>query len=96
MGEFNRNAVGILVLIVGGCALLFGAVAAGAVPMFLGQGVSSMSAMNYSNVLHAELQLQEELRSPAVAADARRRRRSGLPVALIGLSLVVLAFFIAG
>ena len=95
MGEFHRPAVGLLVLGAGGLALLFGAVSAGALPMFTATHAGSPSEMNYSNVLHAELLLQQEARDPAIAADVRHRRRIAVRLGVVGLSLVVLAFVIA-
>ncbi len=96
LGEFQRSAIGVLVLWAGGLALLLGAVSAGAFQLFNSANAAALSPMNYANTMHAEMLLREEMRSPAVAADARRRRRFGLRVVLIGLSLVVLAIVIGG
>jgi hypothetical protein len=96
LGEFHRSAIGVLVLWAGGLALLLGAVSAGAFQLFNSANAAALSPMNYANTMHAEMLLREEMRSPSVAADARTRRRFGLRVVVVGLTLVVLAIVIGG
>ncbi len=95
-GTFDRAAVGLLVLVAGGLFALVAGAAAGGVHYYGHSLGSQMPATNYERTMIAELEIQQQLSSEAVAEDARKRHRGSLPLVAIGVSLIVLAFFISG
>ena len=92
LGEFNRTAVGMLTFIAGGLLMVAGPIVMGALPL-MGTGDQGM---NYTNILHNEMLLQQSLRDEHVAADLRKRRRAGLTLLAAGFSLLFAGLVIAG
>lgn len=92
LGEFNRTAVGLLALIAGGLLMVAGPIVMGSLPL-MGTGDQGM---NYTNILHNEMLLQQSLRDEHVAADLRKRRRAGLTLLAAGFSLLFVGLAVAG
>jgi hypothetical protein len=97
LGAFNRSAIGLIILAAGGMAMLFGVVSSSALPLFGSPFGGGMSALNYTNVMHQEMLLQQQVRD-AHSPHAERRRKpiSSFGLVVIGLSLLVLGFVVAG
>lgn len=92
LGESNRTAVGSLTFIVGGLLMVAGPIVMGSLPL-MGTG---LHGINYTNILHSEMLLQQSLRDEHVAADLRKRRRTGLTLLAAGFSLLFVGLVIAG
>lgn len=92
LGEFNRTAVGSLTFIAGGLLMVAGPIVMGSLPL-MGTGDQGM---NYTNILHTEMLLQQSLRDEHVAADLGKRRRAGLTLLASGFSLLFVAMAVIG
>lgn len=92
LGESNRTAVGSLTFIAGGLLMVVGPILMGALPL-MGTG---LHGMNYTNILHSEMLLQQSLRDEHVAADLGKRRRAGLTLLASGFSLLFVAMAVIG
>ena len=92
LGEFNRTAVGMLTFIAGGLLMVAGPIVMGSLPL-MGTGDQGM---NYTNILHTEMLLQQSLRDEHVAADLGKRRRAGLTLLASGFSLLFVAMAVIG
>ncbi|MGE0601435.1 MAG: hypothetical protein AB7J35_18470 [Dehalococcoidia bacterium] len=94
LGDFNRPAVALLMLLIGSIFLLMGAVMGGALP-FAGSLPGAVPGLDYANTMNTELLLQQDLRDPELAAQAKRRRRLGLRILTSGAVLLVLGLVVA-
>lgn len=100
LGAFHREGIGLLVLVAGAGLCLFAGIAAAGIPFLApGSGMGGFGGLpttNYERTLLVELQMQQAMANDAVADDLRKRRRGNLPLVAVGLSLIGLAFLIAG
>ena len=75
--------------------LFFAAASSGALPLF-GTGWGSGGSTAYTNAMHQDLLIQQAMQNDHLRAEGHRRRVSGVGLAVIGMSLLVIGFVVAG
>jgi hypothetical protein len=92
LGSFERGTIGLLILGAAGLTFLMVLGSAGGMP--IGGGLGGVGTSG--NMIHNQVLVEQSLRDSSTPSGLKQRTMSGVGLAIIGASLLVIGFAVVG